>query len=102
MAGAAHASAPGRGGEVCHHRNDSAYRRGGSILEADSAGVWQMYPSDCGRHKTVLVEVVGSPVPPQRQYPYSKATEEGIAGVIDDLEKQGVLRTTHSPFNTPV
>jgi len=47
------------------------------------------------------------PLPPSkitnvRQYPLPAAALTSIDGVVVELEKRGIIETTHSPYNSPV
>ncbi|XP_069092718.1 uncharacterized protein [Pleurodeles waltl] len=69
--------------------------------------VWAKGPNDVGRvldYPPVKVLLrPGAKLPQVPQYKLAKEGEEGIAPVIDDLLRQGILRETRSsPCNTPI
>lgn len=37
-----------------------------------------------------------------QQYPLPAAALTGIDGVVTELEKRGIVKRTHSPYNSPV
>lgn len=63
--------------------------------------VWTQKKTDCGRINA-CVKIVGELVSPQKQYWYPREAETQLVQIIQDLEEQGVIRKTNSPFNSPV
>lgn len=57
-------------------------------------------------HETEPITNIHTPIPSKiindRQYLLSAAALMGIDGVVTELEKRGIIKRTHSPYNSPV